>query len=108
MKNAKLQKKKRIIWRIILVVAIILLIFRLILPVIIVKYTNKQLQSLNEYTGSLEKVLKTEKRNHTGGNCYSADDPETGIHCHVFGTHIFRTSNKKVEYILKCLKMKLR
>jgi UDP-galactopyranose mutase len=43
-----------------------------------------------------EKVLIIEKRKHTGGNCYSEDDPETGIHYHVYGTHIFHTSNEKV------------
>lgn len=49
-----------------------------------------------------EKVLVIEKRNHIGGNCYSLDDKETGIHYHLYGTHIFHTSNKKVwEYINK-------
>jgi UDP-galactopyranose mutase len=47
-----------------------------------------------------EKVLVIEKRNHIGGNCYSLDDPETGIHFHLYGTHIFHTSNPRVwEYI---------
>lgn len=47
-----------------------------------------------------EKVLVIEKRNHVGGNCYSLDDPETGIHFHLYGTHIFHTSNPRVwEYI---------
>lgn len=49
-----------------------------------------------------EKVLVIEKRNHIGGNCYSLDDPETGIHYHLYGTHIFHTSNKRVwDYINK-------
>lgn len=49
-----------------------------------------------------EKVLVIEKRNHIGGNCYSLNDKETGIHYHLYGTHIFHTSNKKVwEYINK-------
>lgn len=43
-----------------------------------------------------EKVLVIEKRNHIGGNCYSLDDPETGIHYHLYGTHIFHTSNERV------------
>ncbi|NJO69151.1 MAG: UDP-galactopyranose mutase [Bacteroidetes bacterium] len=47
-----------------------------------------------------EKVLVIEKRNHIGGNCYSLDDPETGIHYHQYGTHIFHTPNPRVwEYI---------
>jgi UDP-galactopyranose mutase len=47
-----------------------------------------------------EKVLVIEKRNHIGGNCYSVDDPETGIHYHLYGTHIFHTPYPRVwEYI---------
>ena len=47
-----------------------------------------------------EKVLVIEKRNHIGGNCYSLDDAETGIHYHLYGTHIFHTPNQRVwEYI---------
>jgi UDP-galactopyranose mutase len=47
-----------------------------------------------------EKVIVIEKRNHIGGNCYSLDDRETGIHYHLYGTHIFHTSNSRVwEYI---------
>ncbi len=49
-----------------------------------------------------EKVLVIEKRGHIGGNCHSIDDKETGIHYHLYGTHIFHTSNKRVwEYINK-------
>lgn len=49
-----------------------------------------------------EKVLVIEKRNHIGGNSYSLDDPHTGIHYHLYGTHIFHTSNKRVwDYINK-------
>jgi UDP-galactopyranose mutase len=43
-----------------------------------------------------EKVLVIEKRNHIGGNCYSLDDPETGIHYHLYGTHIFHTPHEIV------------
>lgn len=47
-----------------------------------------------------EKVLVLDKRNHIGGNSYSLDDSETGIHYHLYGTHIFHTSNEKVwKYI---------
>jgi UDP-galactopyranose mutase len=41
-------------------------------------------------------VLVIEKRDHIGGNCYSATDPATGIEYHRYGTHIFHTSNEKV------------
>jgi UDP-galactopyranose mutase len=41
-------------------------------------------------------VLVIEKRDHIGGNCYSAIDPGTGIEYHAYGTHIFHTSNEKV------------
>ncbi|GGB07020.1 UDP-galactopyranose/dTDP-fucopyranose mutase family protein [Puia dinghuensis] len=41
-------------------------------------------------------VLVIEKRDHIGGNCYSATDPTTGIEYHKYGTHIFHTSNEKV------------
>ncbi len=45
-------------------------------------------------------VSVIERRNHIGGNCYSAKEPETGIEYHVYGTHIFHTSNPVVwEYI---------
>lgn len=43
-----------------------------------------------------ENVLVIEKRNHIGGNCYSLDDPETGIHYHLYGTHIFHTPHERV------------
>jgi UDP-galactopyranose mutase len=47
-----------------------------------------------------ENVLVIEKRKHTGGNCYSLDDPETGIHYHLYGTHIFHTPHARVwDYI---------
>lgn len=47
-------------------------------------------------------VLVIEKRSHIGGNCYSEDHNETGIHYHKYGTHIFHTSNELVyNYIRK-------
>ena len=46
------------------------------------------------------KVLIIDQRNHIGGNCFSEIDPETGIECHKYGSHIFHTSNKDVwEYL---------
>ena len=48
-----------------------------------------------------KKVLIIDKRNHIGGNCYSKNDEKTKIEYHVYGTHIFHTSNKEVLYYLK-------
>lgn len=41
-------------------------------------------------------VILIDRRDHIGGNCYSYEDPETGIECHKYGTHIFHTSSKIV------------
>ncbi|MGH3372346.1 MAG: UDP-galactopyranose/dTDP-fucopyranose mutase family protein, partial [Nocardioidaceae bacterium] len=46
------------------------------------------------------KVLVLERRHHLGGNAYSEVEPETGIEVHVYGAHLFHTSNEKVwEYV---------
>ena len=46
------------------------------------------------------KVLVLERRHHIGGNAYSEADAETGIEVHVYGAHLFHTSNKKVwDYV---------
>jgi UDP-galactopyranose mutase len=46
------------------------------------------------------KVLVLERRHHLGGNAYSEADPETGIEMHVYGAHLFHTSNERVwEYV---------
>jgi UDP-galactopyranose mutase len=45
-------------------------------------------------------VLVLERRHHIGGNAYSEVDPETGIEVHVYGAHLFHTSNERVwEYV---------
>lgn len=47
-----------------------------------------------------EPVLVIEKRDHTGGNCHSVSHTETGIHYHLYGTHIFHTSDGEIwKYI---------
>ena len=47
-----------------------------------------------------ERVLVIDRRDHTGGNCHSFLEEETGIECHAYGTHIFHTSIERVwEYI---------
>lgn len=43
-----------------------------------------------------QKVLVIDKRSHLGGNCHSEAEPETGIECHCYGSHIFHTSDPKV------------
>ena len=46
------------------------------------------------------KVLVLEKRSHIGGNAYSQFDPTTGIEVHVYGSHLFHTSNERVwDYV---------
>ncbi|GAA2135210.1 UDP-galactopyranose mutase [Nocardioides koreensis] len=46
------------------------------------------------------RVLVLERRHHLGGNAYSEADPETGIEMHVYGAHLFHTSNEKVwDYV---------
>jgi len=48
------------------------------------------------------RVLVLERRHHIGGNAYSEPDPETGIEVHVYGAHLFHTSNKKVwDYVTR-------
>ena len=50
-------------------------------------------------------ILIIDKRDHIGGNCFSAIDPVTKIEYHKYGTHIFHTSNQKVwNYINKFTK----
>jgi len=45
-------------------------------------------------------VTVIDRRDHIGGNCASAIDPETGVEYHRYGSHIFHTSDEKVwEYI---------
>lgn len=43
-----------------------------------------------------ERVLLIDRRSHIGGNSFSADDPQTGIECHVYGSHIFHTGDAAV------------
>jgi UDP-galactopyranose mutase len=45
-------------------------------------------------------VLVLERRSHIGGNAYSQFDPATGIEVHVYGSHLFHTSNERVwDYV---------
>jgi len=40
--------------------------------------------------------LVIDQRDHIGGNCHTSRDSETGVMEHVYGPHIFNTSNKEV------------
>lgn len=42
------------------------------------------------------RVLVLERRDHIGGNAYTAPEAETGIEVHWYGSHLFHTSNKRV------------
>lgn len=45
-------------------------------------------------------VMVIDKRDHIAGNCYTARDEETGVMTHMYGAHIFHTSNLRVwKYI---------
>jgi len=48
------------------------------------------------------RVLVLELRDHIGGNAYSAADPDTGIEVHVYGSHLFHTSNPRVWEYANC------
>lgn len=48
----------------------------------------------NALTNSGRRVLVLDKRNHIGGNCYTKN--EDGINVHLYGAHIFRTSDEKI------------
>ena len=48
------------------------------------------------------RVLVIDKRAAVGGNSASHIDPETGIECHTYGSHIFHTSDGEVyRYMLR-------
>jgi UDP-galactopyranose mutase len=47
-----------------------------------------------------KRVLVLDRRDHIGGNAYSAPEPETGIEVHRYGAHLFHTSNERVwQYV---------
>lgn len=41
-------------------------------------------------------VVVYDNRDHVGGNCHTTRDPQTNVMVHVYGPHIFHTSNEKV------------
>jgi len=42
------------------------------------------------------KILVVDERSHIGGNCHTERDPTTGVMVHMYGPHIFHTSNESV------------
>src|SRR5215469_1063949 len=46
-------------------------------------------------------VCLLERRRHVGGNSYSEKDPETGIECHRYGSHLFHTNSEEVWQYLR-------
>jgi UDP-galactopyranose mutase len=45
-------------------------------------------------------VAVIERRQHVGGNAWSEIDPDTGIEVHIYGSHLFHTSNQTVwDYV---------
>lgn len=51
-------------------------------------------------------VVIIDQRSHIGGNCYSFNDPVTGINCHKYGAHIFHTSDREVySYITSFIEL---
>ena len=54
-----------------------------------------------EFANDGKKVLVIEKRYHVGGNAYE-EVMENGVRVHLYGPHIFHTSNKQVfQYVKK-------
>lgn len=47
-------------------------------------------------------VTVLERRKHPGGNSWSEMDPESGVECHKYGSHIFHTSDEEVwKYVTR-------
>ena len=42
------------------------------------------------------RVAVIDRRDHVGGNAYSAPEPTTKIEVHQYGAHLFHTSNERV------------
>ena len=65
-------------------------------PVIIVGAGFYGAVLAERFAAAGRRVLVIEKRGHIGGNSWSAPDPETGVEEHVYGPHIFHTSDERV------------
>jgi UDP-galactopyranose mutase len=52
-------------------------------------------------------VVMVEERSHVAGNCHTERDAETGIMEHIYGPHIFHTSNERVwKYVNRYVTMR--
>jgi len=46
------------------------------------------------------KITVIDGRDHVGGNCHTARDPDTGVMVHIYGPHIFHTDDDEVwDYV---------
>src|SRR5436190_6350517 len=47
-----------------------------------------------------DEILVVDERSHIGGNCHTERHGPTGVMVHVYGPHIFNTSNKSIwQYV---------
>lgn len=52
------------------------------------------------------RMVVIDERDHVGGNCHTARDPDTGVMMHVYGPHIFHTDDAQVwEFITRHCEM---
>ena len=65
-------------------------------PVVIVGAGFYGAVMAERFASAGRRVLVLDKRNHIGGNSWSRPDPETGVEEHVYGPHIFHTSDEAV------------
>ncbi len=62
----------------------------------------RELAETNKHT-----ILVIDERNHIAGNCFTKRDENTQVMEHIYGPHIFNTSNKDVwEYVQKFSKFR--
>ena len=68
-------------------------------PVVIVGAGFYGAVMAERFASAGRRVLVLDKRPHVGGNSWSRPDPDTGVEEHVYGPHIFHTSDETVwEY----------
>ena len=68
-------------------------------PVVIVGAGFYGAVMAERFASAGRRVLVLDKRPHIGGNSWSRPDPETGVEEHMYGPHIFHTSDETVwEY----------
>ena len=65
-------------------------------PVVIVGAGFYGAVMAERFAAAGRRVLVLDKRPHVGGNSWSRPDPDTGVEEHVYGPHIFHTSDETV------------